>query len=67
MMNITPESNKPEEFFSELEDGERECDECGRITDAGDWPDWINGVCEDCDPTILDEPENILIDSMPEV
>lgn len=32
----------------------RSCDECGRETDAGEWPDWVNGVCEDCDPSILD-------------
>jgi hypothetical protein len=32
----------------------RECDECGRVTDAGDKPDWVNGVCERCDPTLLD-------------
>lgn len=31
----------------------RSCDDCGRETDAGEWPDWINGSCEDCDPTIL--------------
>jgi hypothetical protein len=31
----------------------RSCDTCGRETDAGEWPDWINGSCEDCDPTIL--------------
>lgn len=36
----------------------RECDECGRVTDAGEFPDWINGVCEHCDPTILEHPEN---------
>lgn len=34
----------------------RTCEECGRITDAGDWPDWINGVCEVCDPSILNLP-----------
>jgi hypothetical protein len=52
-----------EEDFEEDEDededeDERECDRCGRITDAGVFPDWINGVCEDCDPSILDAPEN---------
>jgi NMD protein affecting ribosome stability and mRNA decay len=31
----------------------RSCDECGRETDSGEWPDWVNGICEDCDPTIL--------------
>jgi hypothetical protein len=37
----------------------RECDECGRTTLASDYPDWINGVCETCDPSIVDptEPE----------
>lgn len=28
----------------------RMCDSCGRITDAGDSPDWPNGECEACDP-----------------
>lgn len=37
----------------------RECDTCGRKTDAGEYPDWINGECEDCDPTILDHPDNL--------
>ena len=32
----------------------RSCDDCGRETDAGEWPEWPNGVCEDCDPTILE-------------
>ena len=31
----------------------RSCDECGRETDAGEWPDWVNGICENCDPSIL--------------
>lgn len=31
----------------------RSCDVCGRETDAGQWPDWPNGICEDCDPDIL--------------
>ena len=31
----------------------RDCDECGRVTDAGEYPDWVNGVCEECDPSIL--------------
>lgn len=38
---------------------ERLCDTCGRITDAGAWPDWIHGSCEDCDPDILTHPDNI--------
>lgn len=42
-----------------LEDDLRECDQCGRITDAGEWPDWINGKCEECDPDILTHPENV--------
>jgi len=33
----------------------RSCDECGRETDAGEWPDWVNGVCEECDPEIMDK------------
>lgn len=36
----------------------RECDECSRVTDAGEFPDWINGKCEFCDPDILEHPEN---------
>ena len=31
----------------------RSCDVCGRETDAGEWPDWPNGICEDCDPDLL--------------
>lgn len=42
--------------IDDAEDGFlRECDECGRITDAGEAPDWPNGVCERCDPSILNE------------
>lgn len=37
---------------------ERECDSCGCITDAGAWPDWVNGSCESCDPEILDHEDN---------
>lgn len=37
----------------------RQCDECGRVTDAGEWPDWINGVCERCDPSILEHEDNV--------
>lgn len=33
----------------------RMCDGCGHITDAGDSPDWVNGLCTDCDPS-LDPP-----------
>lgn len=36
-----------------VRDDFRSCDVCGRETDAGEWPDWPNGVCEDCDPEIL--------------
>lgn len=36
-----------------LKDGLRTCDECGRVTDAGEHPDWPDGVCEECDPSIL--------------
>jgi hypothetical protein len=41
-----------------IDDDERECDSCGVITDAGEWPDWINGSCESCDPDILDHEDN---------
>ncbi|MCA1799787.1 MAG: hypothetical protein LC650_00650 [Actinobacteria bacterium] len=38
----------------------RECDECGRVELHDDCSpyDWVNGVCEICDPTILTLPEN---------
>lgn len=36
-----------------VKDNMRSCDSCGRETDAGEWPDWPNGICEDCDPDIL--------------
>jgi hypothetical protein len=39
--------------MSEIEEGLRSCDTCSRQTDAGEWPDWKNGSCEDCDPEIL--------------
>lgn len=39
--------------------GYRTCDTCDRITDAGEFPDWVNGQCEQCDPSILDLEENI--------
>lgn len=32
----------------------RTCDGCGRETDAGEYPEWPEGICEDCDPSILD-------------
>lgn len=28
----------------------RMCDKCGKITEAGEFPDWPNGMCEECDP-----------------
>lgn len=40
-----------------LVDGLRECDECGRVTDAGEYPDWPDGVCETCDPGVLLDAE----------
>lgn len=44
---------------SVLEEGERQCDSCGLVTDAGAYPDWVNGECETCDPDILTAEENI--------
>jgi len=41
-----------------LNEGERQCDSCGLITDAGDYPDWVNGECEQCDPDVLTAEEN---------
>jgi hypothetical protein len=35
-------------------DDERTCDTCDRTTNAGAWPDWRNGQCEGCDPSILE-------------
>jgi hypothetical protein len=35
----------------------RECDGCGLVTDAGDYPDWPNGECEKCDPQSNEEGE----------
>lgn len=26
----------------------RSCDTCGKVTDAGEAPDWPNGICPDC-------------------
>lgn len=42
----------------ELE-GLRNCDKCGRVTDAGEFPDWVDGTCELCDPEVLDHPDNV--------
>jgi len=49
-----------EEIFDDLivEHELRTCDECGRIDSAGGFLDWINGMCEECDPSILEHPEN---------
>ena len=41
--------------YAKCDDDERECDSCGVITDAGAWPDWVNGSCESCDPDILNK------------
>lgn len=41
--------------YAKCDDDERECDSCGVITDAGEWPDWVNGSCESCDPDILNK------------
>ena len=60
LLNFTP--NGPEDAWTlsgEMAEGWRECDDCGRTTDAGAWPDWVNGSCEDCDPDILNDPDNI--------
>lgn len=43
----------------EVPEGLRECDRCGRRTDAGAFPDWVDGVCEVCDPDIWDHPDNV--------
>jgi len=33
-----------------LSDGTwRQCDVCGYVDDAGNYPDWPDGVCTDCD------------------
>jgi hypothetical protein len=32
-----------------LDEDLRVCDECGKVTDAGDYPDWTNGVCDACE------------------
>lgn len=47
------------DLFESLTEGLRSCDECGRMTDAGEFPDWVDGVCETCDPSVLDHPENV--------
>ena len=40
-----------------LHDDLRQCDDCERVTDAGAFPDWANGSCEDCDPSVWDHYE----------
>lgn len=37
----------------------RECDGCGKVDEASGFLDWVNGSCEDCDPSILTDPENL--------
>lgn len=37
----------------------RECDECGKVELASGFLDWVNGACEECDPSILKAPENV--------
>lgn len=57
MQMIGTEGHTKNEIYERLTEGLRSCDECGRWTDAGAYPDWVNGVCEECDPSILeDEP-----------
>lgn len=34
----------------------RQCDHCLRVEDAGAYPDWVNGLCGDCDPTLPTRP-----------
>lgn len=38
----------------------RTCDECDKVEPHDDCSpfDWVNGVCETCDPSILTLPEN---------
>jgi len=38
----------------------RTCDVCDKVEFHDDCSpyDWVNGVCEDCDPSILNLPEN---------
>jgi hypothetical protein len=58
----TPSSPTVFDAVTRLEDDEfdglRTCDTCDRVTDAGEFPDWINGRCELCDPEILEHPDN---------
>ena len=40
-------------LVDEVDGTVRSCDKCGRETDAGEWPDWPMGICEQCDPDIF--------------
>jgi len=44
----------------------RSCDECGKVEFHDDCSpyDWVNGVCETCDPYIILRPENIWRESL---
>lgn len=44
----------PQHQHNVVPEGLRSCDECGRITEAGEFPDWPGGVCEVCDPSVAD-------------
>jgi hypothetical protein len=49
---IGTDARMAEEWFQVLTDGLRICDTCGAAEDAGGFPDWVNGRCETCDPSI---------------
>jgi hypothetical protein len=61
---------EPAEFLQELidktsdpkpesdEEQMRECDQCGRTEPASGFLDWVNGMCENCDPNLVNDPEN---------
>lgn len=50
------EAHSKNAIYERITEGLRSCDKCGRWTDAGEYPDWIDGVCEECDPEIeIDE------------
>ena len=42
----------------EIHEGMRSCDSCGKVEDAGSGYDWVNGECEDCDPSIRSHAAN---------
>lgn len=51
------------EYFDEYGDaheGMRTCDTCGRVDDAGGEHDWVNGECENCDPSIMQHSSNLM-------